>query len=355
MKRLGGIWEEMISIENLRLAYKKASRGRHHLAAIRRTEKHLDKLLQKLHDDLASHTFSTSEYRHKYIYEPKKRLISSLPFYPDRIVQHAVLNILEKYWDNRMIYDSYACRQNKGQHKGSNRCKIFVKHYKFACQCDISKFYDSIVHEIMKAILRRTIKDKDVLWLLDNIIDSMEFNLRGQAGVGLPIGSLLSQWFGNLYMNQLDIFIKQSIRCKAYVRYCDDFVLFSNDKKELHAWMKSVRAFVHQELRLTFSKCRIYPVSQGVDFLGYRHFSGYTLVRKSTVKRVKKRIRKIVALPENIDDKTLLHVQGQIASMKGWLEHADSHHLIQALHFSELWEKYHVGEPRRYQGHEEIQ
>ncbi len=341
MKRLGGIWEEIISMDNLRHAFRKASRGRHHLSSVRRVEKNLDNYLSRLHNSLSEGTFTTSGYKQFYIYEPKRRMISCLPFYPDRIVQHAILNILEGYWDRLMIFDSYSCRKDKGQHRGSNRCKEHVKKYRYAMQCDISKFYDSIDHILLKKILRKKVKDVKTLRLLDDIIDSTRVNLRGQRGVGVPIGSLLSQWFGNLYMNELDTYIKHELGCKPYTRYCDDFVLFSDNKQELHEWLVKITRFITDELHLKFSKSRIYPVSQGVDFLGYRHFRGYTLIRKRTVKRVKKRVRRIMALPADASEKIFTTAMGQLASMKGWIEHANAHHLMESLHFYELWEKYH--------------
>lgn len=340
MKRLGRIWEDIISVDNLYLAFKKASKRKHHLNSVRNIEDNLDKYIYELHSMLCRREFTTSKYKQYCIYEPKKRVISSLPFYPDRIVQHAVLNILCEYWDRLMIFDSYSCRKNKGQHRGSNRCKQYVREYKYVLHCDISKFYDSLNHNILKSILRNKIKDIYVLNILDDIIDSVKVNLRGQFGVGVPIGSLLSQWFGNLYMNELDMYIKHHLKCIPYIRYCDDFLLFSNEKKELNEYLVKITCFI-TKLELKFSKARIYPVTHGVDFLGYRHFRGYTLIRKSTVKRMKLRIKKILSFPEDFSARRLKKVQGQVSSMNGWLRHANSYNLKRALSFDKIWEKYH--------------
>lgn len=288
MKRKGNLWEKITSKENIELAYTKAKRHKSWQHKVQAVEKQKEKLLVELRDSLINGTYHTAKYRIKTIYEPKKREIYILPFYPDRIVHHAIMNVLEPIWDSYLINDTYACRKGKGQHSGSTRCMEFVRKNKFCLKCDISKFYPSIPHKELKALIRRKIKCKKTLALLDEIIDSVD------TPTNVPIGNYLSQWFGNLYMYPLDNFIKQDNHIKCYIRYCDDFLLFSNNKDELKLMAKKIEDFVVNNLKLKLSKCNLLPTSQGIDFLGYRHFpQGYILIRKTTVRRMKRNLKKL--------------------------------------------------------------
>ncbi len=290
MKRYGDVFERIAEVENLRIAFHKASKKKHDRRAVRKIEADLDNNLQKLHDDLLAGMVHTSEYHTKVIHEPKERVIYILPFWPDRVVQHAVLNIMEPLWEKLFIEDSYSCIKGRGQHKGSARTEQFVRHYKFVYKADIRHFYPSLNHAILKSIIRHKLKDKRLLALLDDIIDSYP----GETNV--PIGNLMSQWFGNLYMNELDMFVKHQLHCKAYVRYCDDFTLYSNDKAELRDWKAAVEGFVANELKLELRTSEIFPTTRGVDFLGYRHFpDGYLLVRKSTANNAKRNLSEVRA------------------------------------------------------------
>lgn len=329
MKRHDNLWEKIISYDNLYLALKNASRGKKRKAGVKKVLRNPDKAVHKLHDILIN-GFKNSKYRYKTVYEPKQRLIYILPFFPDRIVHHAIINIVENIWNNLFISDSYSCRKDKGQHAGSKRCMDFVRRYKYCLKCDISKFYPSINHDILKQILSKKIKDEKLLSLLDTIIDSIE----GDKNV--PIGNYLSQWFGNLYLNELDMFVKHSLHCKAYIRYCDDFVFFSNSKEELRNYLNRIIPVLNN-LKLILSKKEIFPVSQGIDFLGYRHFTNYILVRKSTAKRIRKRMSHI---EERILNGKLSkeRARSQIASAEGWLKHANSYNFKNTLQLDKLKE-----------------
>lgn len=227
---------------------------------------------------------------------------------------------------------SYACRKNKGQHKGSIKCMEYVRKNRFCLKCDISKFYPSINHEILKRIIRKKIKCKRAIKLLDEIIDSID------SPTNVPIGNYLSQWFGNLYLNELDMFMKHDNKIKCYIRYCDDFLLFSNDKALLKEMAIKIKDYVENILKLRLSKCNLFPTSQGIDFLGYRHFSsGYILVRKTTAKRMKKRIRRLkweLAKKKITNDRAL----SVIGSISGWLKWANTYNLQISLQLNELKE-----------------
>lgn len=320
----------MVAPENLLLAFVRAKRGKSWQSAIKRVEQDLDGNLERLRESLVNKTFTTSLYRLKTIYEPKKRTIYRLPFYPDRIVQHALMNVVEPLWEALFIADSYACRRGKGLHAGSRRTMEFVRRYKYCLKGDISQFYPSLDHDILFAIIQRKIKCRDALWLLEDIIYSLP------GGKNVPIGNYTSQWFGNLYLNELDQFLKHDLEIKAYVRYCDDFCLFHDDKEFLWKALERLTAFLQDCLRLRLSKKDLFPVSRGVDFLGYRHFPKYLLLRKSTSKRVKARIKQLPGLLAK-GKISFEQFRSSLASTLGWLKWANAHNFRRSLGIDELW------------------
>ncbi len=330
MKRHGRLFEKIVDPENIELAFSKAKRGKTWQDSVKEVEKDKAAKLEAIRRSLIEGTFTTSPYKIKIIHEPKERQIFILPFYPDRIVQHAIMNIIVPIWDAMMIKDSYACRKNKGQHAGSKRCMQFVRRNSWVCQFDISKFYPSVNHEKLMEIIKRKIKDARVLSLFRDIIDS----IKSESNV--PIGNYTSQWFGNLYLNELDQLVKSHYHVRDYLRYCDDFLIFGNDKADLKHLANEIEAFVRDELRMKLSKKELYPTSHGVDFLGYRHFpSGKILLRKTTATRVKRRMK---ALPWEIKHGRITKEQarGKLASAHGWLKHANAHHLRLAIGLDKL-------------------
>lgn len=331
MKRHGNLFARITDIDNIYRAYCNARKGKGWQRTIRVFEENLEANLKKIQESLVNKTFKTSPYTVKVIYEPKERIIYRLPFDPDRIVQHALMNVVEPIWDNLFIYDSYACRKGKGIHAGSRRTMKFVRRNDYCLKCDIAKFYPSINHDILFDIVQRKIKCKDTLWLIGEIIYSIG------GGVNVPIGNYTSQWFGNLYLNELDQFIKHRCFVRDYIRYCDDFLLFNNDKKFLAEMTERVQDFLGKRLRLRLSKCDLFPVSRGVDFLGYRHFKGYVLVRKTTAKRIKKRLKKLPALLGR-GSISMEQYRSSLASTIGWLKWANSYNLRKSLKIDLLME-----------------
>lgn len=328
MKRHGNLWQQIINYDNLYLAYTKARKGRGRLASVKRFEKDVEGNLKKLQQSLINHTFTTSTYNTRVVYEPKQRVIYILPFFPDRILQHALMNILAPIFQKTFIKDTYACIPDRGLHAGLTRAYLFSQRNKYCLKMDIKKFYPSIHHETLYKIIERKIKDKDVLWLVKNIIYSFE------GDVNCPIGNLTSQWFGNIYLTQLDYFIKQELRAKDYIRYCDDYLIFSNDKRQLNDFAKRIAEFLDKKLHLFMSKCDLFHVSRGVDFLGYRYFVNYILLRKRTSKRIKRRLR---ALYRDFDkgqippDKML----SQLSSVDGYTKWANSYNFRQHIQFND--------------------
>lgn len=328
MRRYGKLWDKIVSRENILKAFERAAKGKKWRHGIKKALANKEVLTDKLIDSLQNGTYHTSPYRTKQIYEPKERTIYILPFYPDRVLHHAIMAVLEPIWDGMMFYHSYACRENKGQYAGSKQCMKWTVGYDYCLKCDISKFYPSVNHDVLKTIIEKKIKDVKLLNLLHDIIDSAE------GKTNIPIGNYLSQWFGNLYLNELDHFIKDTLRVRAYMRYCDDFVLFSNDKRQLATWRDAIVEYASNVLKMSLSKKSIFRTTQGVDYLGYRHFQkGYILLRKRTAARLKKRMRHL-----SIQRNGLKYSRGQVASSFGLIRHCNGHNLAIATNIQALAE-----------------
>jgi retron-type reverse transcriptase len=327
MKRYGNLFQKIVEPGNIYLGYVRARKGKTWQDTIKVFEDDLENNLECIRTSLASCTFTTSKYETFTIYEPKRRIIYKLPFNPDRIVQHALMNIVEPIWESFFIDDSYACRINKGIHAGSRRTMEFIRKVGKCGYClkmDVSKFYPSISHNILFEIIQHKIKCKSTLQLLKDIVYSIA------GGYNVPVGNYTSQWFGNLYLNELDQFVKHKLKAKRYIRYCDDFIILDQEKKHLHSIATSIEDFLIDRLNLKLSKNRIFPVRQGIDFLGYRHFYNYILLRKSAVKRIKRRVKE---LPEMLTSKKIspLQFQSSIASTQGWLRWCNSFNLSNSL------------------------
>ncbi|MFQ6696495.1 MAG: reverse transcriptase/maturase family protein [Alphaproteobacteria bacterium] len=308
MKTYKNLWNSFVSMDNLRLAAKKAIKHKKNKKAVQYFLQHQDELLKKLQDDLINNKFKTSKYKIRTIYEPKKRDIYILPLYPDHIVHHAIINIVGPIWQSTFINDSYACIPGKGLHAASRRVMHFIRKYKYVLQCDIKKFFPSINHQIMFNIVKKKIGDKKLLHVLREIV----FSVGG--GKNLPIGNLTSQWMANVYLNQMDHFIKEVLQCRAYIRYCDDFLIFDDDKSKLHNAKKKIEFFISNSLALMFSKSVVFPVKSGVQFVGYRHFKKFIILRKYGVRKIWHRILNILKHYDFSDNAI-----GQLAALHGWI------------------------------------
>ena len=313
---------EIYEFENLRIASKKARKGKLKYSEVIKFNKNETLNLLKIWFLLFLKTYTTGEYRQKIIYEPKERVIYILD-YIHRVVQHALINKLEPIINSMLIKDTYSCIKGRGMHKASLRTIEFVQQNKYCLKMDIRKFYPSINHDILYSMFERKFKDKGLLWLIKDII----YSFPGENNA--PIGNLTSQIFGNFYMSALDRYVKEDLKIKDYIRYCDDFLLFSNNKEELHRAKFLVRDFLRENLKLELSKSDLFPVSRGVDFMGYRHFSTYLLLRKSTAKRIKKRIPKIYKLFKK--NKIPIDIfRSIIESHIGWASWANCHNFLES-------------------------
>lgn len=329
MKRHGKLFEKITDPENIRAAFYDAKRGKKKRAAILRCEDHLDEVCASIRDMLINKTFTTSPYRTMMIHVPKTRQIFDLPFYPDRIIHHAIMLVIEPIWQGLFIADSYACIRGRGIHSGSRRTMEYVRKYKYCLKMDISKFYPSVDHDILFSIVQKKIKCPDTLWLLKDIIYSVP------NGKNVPIGNYTSQWLGNLYLNELDTFLKHDHHVKAYIRYCDDFCIFHDDKKYLGRMAKIIDEYLKSKLKLSMSKCDLFPVTRGVDFLGYRHFPEHVLLRKSTATRIKRRLSKLPALLAGRKI-TAEQYRSTLASISGWMKWANSRNFQMHLKLESL-------------------
>nr|DAX39300.1 MAG TPA: hypothetical protein [Caudoviricetes sp.] len=272
---------DISTVENVGLASHKASLGKTKYTEVQEYLQDEANNNNNLIKGFNDRTYHTGKYRTKKIYEPKERDIYILDF-QHRVAQHALINKLEPILTNMFIKDTYACIKDRGIHQASLRTMEFIRDNDYCLKMDIRKFYPSINHDILYSMFERKFKDEGLLWLIKDII----YSFPGETNI--PIGNLTSQWFGNFYMTSHDRFVKEQLRIKDYLRYCDDFLLFSNDKSELNRAKFQIIDFLKDNLRLNLSKCDLFKVNRGVDFLGYRHFRGYILLRKSTAKRIKK-------------------------------------------------------------------
>ena len=303
MKRYGNLWDRLIDWQNLALAARKARRGKRDRGAVQRFEFDLERQLLLLRQELADGTYRPGGFRTHWITRPKPRLISAAP-YRDRVVHHALMNILEPILDRHFHPHSYACRQGKGAHAAADRVQTLLGKHRFYLQCDVRKFFPSIDHEILKGMFRRLIKDGRVLELMDRIVDASNeqeavceyFDGDSlftpiQRRHGVPIGNLTSQWFANGYLTGLDHFVTSGLGLGGYVRYCDDFVICHSNREQLRATATAVSDYLAGvRLRLHEGKLHMRPSRNGLTFVGYRIWSTHRLVRKSNVRQFRRRV-----------------------------------------------------------------
>ncbi len=287
-------FEDIISIENLLEAWKEFLRGKRNKPDVQEFSLNLFDNILQLHQELANKSYQHGNYYRFTISDPKPRIIHKASV-RDRLLHHAVHRVLYPFFERIFIADSFSCRINKGTHRSINRFRFFAykvsKNHTRTCwvlKCDIRKFFHSIDHGILMEILSSYIANEDIIWLLKSIIDS--FNTAPEKG--LPLGNLTSQLFANLYMNELDQFIKHHIKARHYIRYADDFVILSENRQWLESAVSLIEKFLHDELKLSLhpDKLSIRTFASGVDFLGWVHFSDHRVLRTVTKRRMFKRV-----------------------------------------------------------------
>jgi retron-type reverse transcriptase len=343
MKRHGNLWENLISFESLFHAAEKARKHKRFRPAVSSFHFDQERELWKLHEELATKTYRPGSYRSFFIYEPKKRQISAAP-YRDRVVHHALTGVLEPIFERSFIFDSYACRRGKGTHAAVDRCQQFARRFRYVLKADIQKFFPSLDHDTCKALVARKIKDPDVLWLVGQIIDHSNHQEEVQQWFpgddlftpaerrrGIPIGNQTSQFFSNIYLDSLDHFIKERLGIQGYVRYVDDFLVFSDNKQHLGAIRERVKEFlVSLRLRLHPNKSIIFPVKIGIRFLGYRVFGTHRLLTKENVYRFRRRVRR---MQRDYAERraSISEIRQRLMSWLGHARQADTHRLVASL------------------------
>lgn len=326
MKRYGGLFPKICSIENLMEAHRNAKRDKAYYKEVKAVNKNPEHYASVIRDMLINKTYKVSEYEIKPMKERgKERLLMKLPYFPDRIIQWAIL--LQTEHTFMEVFTDFTCASITG--RGIHRASMFIDRYMedkkgtaYCLKLDIKKFYPSIDHAVLKGLLIRKIKDKELLELLFLIIDSTP------DGKGIPIGSYLSQYLANFYLAYFDHWLKEEKGVKYVVRYMDDIVVFSHSKAELHALRRDMAVYLFRELKLKIKEnWQVFPTGvRGVDFIGYRHFFGYKLLRKATCKRFKRKMR---AIKDKVAKglKMTYNEWCSANSYKGWLKWCDGFRL----------------------------
>ena len=379
MQNTGDLFSQICTMENLRKAHKNAKKGKGWYKEVKEVDAHLEDYLKRLQTNLIEHRYHTSHYiSFKKKEDNKERDIYKLPYYPDRICQWAILQVIEPYLIKHFTKDTYSAIPKRGSQpiidqlrgywkiKKDKQGKVISKKWipsvmvsdpegtKYCLKMDVRKYYPSLVHDVLKAKYRKIFKDEELLWLLDEIIDSIStfpatdenfelLEMLGVAvevveyndelyfnGVGIPIGNYLSQYSGNFNLSCLDHWLKEQKGVKYYYRYMDDMVILASSKEELHKLKREIDQFLADNLKQVLkSNWQVFPSKvRGIDFVGYRFFGEYTLLRKTTCKRLKKKMLEISAKREK-GVKPSYSEWCSFNSYKGLLTHCDGYRLYQ--------------------------
>lgn len=333
MKQYKHLYEKVCSLDNLRFAFKKAKKGKSKRKYVIEFEADLENELNKLKEELKNLTYQPKPLKTFIIRDPKTRVISASDF-RDRVVHHALCNVIEPIFDKTFIYDCYANRKKKGALAALQRFNNFMRKVTrngklvkntinnnkvvgYVLKADIKHYFDTVDHGVLMKTISRKITDNKVLWLVRKILENHNNKILGK---GMPIGNLTSQFFANLYLNGLDYYVKHVLRAKFYLRYVDDFVILNRSKEKLilYKWLinnflKSVKVELHQE------KSKIVPLRNGINLLGYRVFFHYKLLRKSNIRKAANKLRQL----HNLLEVQKVTAEYAIQSLNGWLAYAE--------------------------------
>jgi len=321
-KTRGGLWDEVVSFDNLYAAFREARKGHIYKPEVLSFQSNLEENLINIQNHLIYQTWEPGPWRQFCVRDPKYRLIQA-PCFSDRVVHHALVDVVNPLFERKMIYHSYACRANKGVHGAAaqvqKNTRIAARNWgrSWVLKADISKYFPSIDHNRLLAILPRTLREPQVLWLFEVIIRNSGFD-----GKGIPVGALTSQLLANIYLDQLDHRIKDNMGIRHYVRYMDDFIIVGQTKADLVELLDWIRTYLSTDLSLSMNpKTEIFPAaSRLVDFAGYRICPTHMLPRKRNVKRTRQAFKKMSKNYEKgvID---LDYVSARVASFLGYTKH----------------------------------
>jgi len=339
MKRHGNLWPQILAWDNLILAARKAQKGKRFRENVLEFNYNLEPNLLQLQAELNDKTYTPGDYKTFNIDDPKPRLISAAP-YRDRVIHHALCNIIVPLIERSFIADTYANRLGYGSHRALRRFTQFARSSRYILQCDIRRYFPTIDHEILKTEIRRKIKCKDTLWLIDTIVDSsnpQEPVIDYFSGdnlltpilrrKGLPIGNLTSQFFANVYLNRFDHFIQEDLKCRKYLRYVDDFALFSDDRDFLVDARGKIEDYL-ETLRLKIHpiKSQLFETLYGANFVGFRVLPDRIRVRSDNLRRARRRLKRM----QSDYERTILPVEKLQQQLQAWqahLSHGDTYNL----------------------------
>lgn len=293
MKRIGNLTQQIADTDNLLLAFYKARRGKHRSSDALHFQNNLEKNIAELSAEINSGLVSVGKYEYFYIEDPKLRLICAASF-RERVLHHAIMNVCHQYFERNLIETTYATRPDKGIYQAIDRAKIAMKRYKFVAKFDFRKYFDNISHDILKEKLNRMYKDNRLLSIMSKIIDSYSKS----EGRGIPIGNLTSQYFANYYLSEMDHLIKEVLKVPEYIRYMDDFLVFSNDYDVLEEYIVKIRDFSGTKLLLTLKPVVKGLTDNGMDFLGYKVCANKILLTQRSKKRFGRKSRLYVGYVE---------------------------------------------------------
>jgi retron-type reverse transcriptase len=324
-KILAHTYDTITSIENLLSAWQEFVKDKKNKKDVQEFQLKLMDNIFSLYVDLRNKAYTHSAYTAFKINDPKSRDIHKAVV-RDRLVHHAIYRVLYPYFDKKFIYDSYSCRIDKGTHKALNRFRYFSRKVSrnntrtcWILKCDIRKFFASIDHDILKSIISTHMQDSDTLWLLHNIINSFQTQnsiyAMAEMRKGLPLGNLTSQLLVNVYMNEFDQYVKHELKVKYYIRYADDFVILSEDKKYLENALVCMKGFLESRLKLAMHPDKVFikTFASGVDFLGWVHFPKHRVLRTATKRRMMRNLKK-----NNYKKESVQSYVGMLEHGNGW-------------------------------------
>lgn len=331
-KTTNGLWAKLIDFDNLYQAFQEARHGKRYRLEVMRFASNLEENLINLQNHLIWKTWAPGKQREFTVFEPKMRMIQAPPF-PDRVIHHALVRLVDPLFERKFIHDSFACREGKGTQRAVFRAQHFLRIAKrnwgdkvYVLKADISKYFASIRHDVLMSEVERTISDKDVLWLWRKIISGYGHD----AGVGLPVGALTSQLAANIMLNRLDHIAKDDMGIRFYVRYMDDFVAIMPDKASAQKVMLELGEAVNGLALSLNPKTAIHPWQRGIDFCGYRIWPTHILPRKRNIKRARLAFREMAAQYHD-GEIDLDFVRQRVMSFIAYSKHCSAHRTVEGV------------------------
>jgi len=322
------MYNKLCSFQNILLAYTKAKKGKTKKRYVKRFEDDVINKIKLLKEELKFFTYTPHRLKVFILRDPKTRKISKSAF-RDRVVHHALCNLIVPIFEKSFIYDSHANQIEKGTHKALERFDKFKRKVSknntkecFVLKADIKHYFENVDHEILLDIISKKIKDEKVFWLIKKILTNLPANKfkRGHISKGMPLGNLTSQFFANVYLNELDYFVKHKLKAKYYIRYVDDFVILHSSKKQLENWKGQINNFLRLKLKIELhkDKSKVLSLEEGINFLGFRNFYYHKLLRKSNMNNFEKKFNELKMMYKE----GLITREKAVESFEGWLTYA---------------------------------